>query len=230
MIQVIIFDLDDTLYDELDYCRSGYQAVASHLNLMFPQIETGKLAQAFEDAFLSGQRNQVFNTALETFGIDYDREFILDLVKVYRGHFPAISLDKECLEVLETVRDRYRLGLLTDGFLPAQRYKVEALGIESFFEKIVYTEQLGREFWKPNPRGFEHLLDFFQCPPDQSVYIGDNLSKDFVAPNALGMHTIQVRRPNGVHLDANTAPNGRPQQVCEGLSPVLELVGRLESR
>lgn len=227
MIQVALFDLDDTLYDELDYCRSGYRAAASHLNLLFPHLDTDVIANAFENAFLSGQRNRVFNAGLEAVGVEYDREFIGQLVTVYRGHFPSIEMDEDGWKVLEEARKCYRLGMLSDGFLPAQRYKVEALGVGDYFEKIVFTEELGREFWKPHPRGFEHLLDFFQCRPDQSVYIGDNLKKDFVGPNSLGMHTVQVQRANGVHLHESAPAGGEPEQVCKGISAALEALRKL---
>ena len=60
--------------------------------------------------------------------------------------------------VLKTLKKRYKLALLTDGYLPAQRLKVQALGIEKYFQAIVYTEELGREYWKPSTRGFENIL------------------------------------------------------------------------
>ncbi len=199
MIEAVVFDLDDTLYDEIDYCRSGLAAVSGYLAERYSLQSEDGIFQALWGQFAGGNHSRTFNAALDELGIPYDETAIETLVRVYREHEPPITLPNESLDVLKALKGRYSLGLLTDGFLPAQQLKVRALGIERFFECIVYTEALGRAFWKPSPVGFEKIVAALGVPPDRMVYVGDNEQKDFVAPNALGFLTVRVRRARAIH-------------------------------
>ena len=141
-IEALVFDLDDTLYPEMDYVWSGYRAVAARL--AGADGAADKIFGMLKAAFESGDRSRVFNRVLEQLGRAADGQVVAELVSVYRCHRPVIQLDDGVRELLEGWRDEYRLGLITDGYLPGQRLKVEALGIEDLFDKIIYTEQLGR--------------------------------------------------------------------------------------
>ncbi|MCL5280113.1 MAG: HAD family hydrolase [Planctomycetes bacterium] len=145
------------------------------------------------------------------------------LLEVHRTHTPALTLPPESRAVLENL-NRYILGLLTDGYLPTQRLKVQALDIEHYFRAIMYTEELGREFWKPSPRGFEKLLEQLGARPGETVYVADNETKDFIAPNRLGLLTIQLLRPAELYRQpsapADTAPRVKIATIGE-LSGVL---------
>ena len=115
---------------------------------------------------------------------------------------------------------------MTDGFLPAQKLKVRALGIEKYFKSIIYTEELGRQFWKPSPAGFEKLLRDLNAKPETCAYVADNPAKDFIAPNQLGFTTIQIIRPNRIHLDTPKTPDATPKCTINNLSQLLELLGK----
>jgi len=199
MITTVVFDLDDTLYDELDYCRSGFRAVARFLARVAPIPCSDDVFTSFWAHFAAGNRTQTFNAALDELGIAYDEDLIAQLIEVYRSHRPDLEFPADSRRTLETLKDTYTLALLTDGFLPAQRLKVQALGIEAYFKAIVYTEELGRAFWKPSPAGFERLIERLNVAYDQMVYVGDNETKDFIAPNQLGMLTVQLRRAARLH-------------------------------
>ncbi len=213
MIKTVIFDLDDTLYDEIDYCKSGFASVSEHLAGLpgAPTAET--VFDALRRQFAAGNRTKTFNTALEVLKIPYDEETISQLIRLYRTHTPNITLPPDSREVLDQLSRKYTLALLTDGFLPAQKLKVQALAIEDYFKTIVYTEELGREFWKPSPAGFEKILQTLNAQPQSTTYVADNESKDFIAPNTLQMPTIRLIRPNRIHAQISTDPNINPQQT-----------------
>ena len=202
-INTVIFDLDDTLYDEVDYCRSSFLASAVFLAELLENISKEEIFSIFWEQFCTGNQTRTFNGALEMLGIDYNDELIAELVKVYREHKPKISLPRDSLAVLKKLKRKYTLALLTDGFLPAQKLKVEALKIEKFFTSIVYTEELGRDFWKPSPAGFEKILDILKIQPENAAYIADNEKKDFVAPNNLGFLTVQLIRDKHIHVQGS---------------------------
>jgi putative hydrolase of the HAD superfamily len=227
MVSAIIFDLDDTLYDEIEYCRSGFRAVAAYIAERFPGASAAALYEAMQRQFDSGERRKVFNSALAAGGIGFDEECVATLVQVYRDHHPAIALPEESRAVLEGLGKRYKLALLTDGFLPAQKLKAQALGIERYFRTIVYTEELGRENWKPSPLGFQKIMFELGAEGSECVYVGDNEEKDFIAPNALGMVTVKLSKPTSLHPAAATEPEAQPAHTIYTLEDLPRLVRTL---
>jgi len=219
MIKTVIFDMDDTLYDEVDYCSSGFRAVGAYLAETHG-IEPTDAYRALWTEFCSGNHDQTFNLAMDKLNIPYERQDIIDLVRLYRDHKPGIILPGESRQVLDLLGSKYKMGLLTDGFLPAQKLKVAALGIEKCFDYIMYTEELGREYWKPNPRGFEIILENLQTKPQNTVYIADNAKKDFIGPNSLKMHTIQLKRPKKVHLSPPLEPIAAPDEITDSITKI----------
>ena len=205
MITTVIFDLDDTLYDEVDYCKSGFAAAAKELAAMQLVTDDKVAYEVFWKEFSSGNRFNVFNGALKELGISETPDLIERLVTVYRLHRPNLNLPASTKSVLETLSKKYTLALLTDGFLPAQELKVEALGIKHYFKSIIYTEQMGREFWKPSPAGFEKILSELKVKSSECVYVGDNEVKDFIAPNKLGMKTVQLLQAKSIHKQPGEA-------------------------
>jgi len=214
MFTTVIFDLDDTLYDEIDYCRSGFHAVSRHLAESC-KITADKIFDTLWQQFTAGNHTKTFNAALENLGISFDDIFIAKLVDVYRSHTPEITLPPDSKTVLEQLAGKYVLGLLTDGFLPAQQLKVRALGIEKYFKCIIYTEQLGRQFWKPSPAGFQKLLESLNENSQNAVYIADNPQKDFIAPNDLGILTVRIIRPAGLHKDLSAISKADLSAICK---------------
>ena len=226
MITTVVFDLDDTLYDEIDYCRSGFLSVSWFLARLSDIPCCDDVFACLWRHFTNGNRTETFNAALDDLGIAYDERLIAQLVEVYRCHRPAIELPQDSRDVLETLKATYTLALLTDGFLPAQRLKVQALGIEQYFQAIVYTEELGREFWKPSPAGFERLIETLDVPAAQMAYVGDNEGKDFIAPNRLGMFTVQVLRPARLHTGGGPRPDAPAKLQIDRLNELSAVLRR----
>lgn len=227
MITTIIFDLDDTLYDELDYCKSGFASVADFLHNANPSISKQSFFNELWNQFQNNNRTHTFNTALESLNLPCNEDLIKQLISIYRDHRPAITLPADSKTVLEQLKDTYTLALLTDGFLPAQKFKVEALGIAPFFASIIYTEELGRDCWKPSTAGFEKILAELHITASQAVYVADNAAKDFIAPNRLGMTTIQITRPNRIHTDLPSAPESAPNHTITALEQLAPLLRNL---
>ena len=235
MITTVVFDLDDTLYDEIDYCKSGFAVVAEFLANR-PESRpssTGegeappaeRILAVLWEQFTAGNRTNTFNAALDELGIGYDDELIGELIEVYRNHSPKITLPQDSRDALCELSTKYTLALLTDGFLPGQQFKVQALGIEKYFKCIVYTEQLGRECWKPSPAGFEKIMQTLKVEAENMVYVADNEKKDFIAPNKLGFSTIQLIRPARIHRAVSEEPESAAQHT---ISEISQLSGLLE--
>jgi putative hydrolase of the HAD superfamily len=227
MITTVVFDLDDTLYDELDYCRSGFKAVAESLSNLVDVLSPEQIFDSLWQQFTAGNHTKTFDAALDDLGINYDDKIIQKLIKTYRNHKPKIKLPADSGKVLRQLRGKYTLALLTDGFLPAQQLKVQALKIENYFKCIIYTEQLGRKCWKPSPVGFEKLMQTLNAKPQAIAYVADNQMKDFIAPNRLGFLTIQITRPARIHTATSEDSDAAAQYVIRKISQLPSLLEKL---
>jgi putative hydrolase of the HAD superfamily len=227
MIKTVVFDLDDTLYDELDYCRSGFRAVAASIADLPDAPSAKRIFDRLWKQFTIGNRTKTFNAALDDLGINYDDQLIQKLIKTYRNHLPKIKLPADSRDVLRQLSGKYTLALLTDGFLPAQQLKVQALKIENYFKCIIYTEQLGRQCWKPSPAGFEKLIRTLNAKPQTIAYVADNQTKDFIAPNKLGFLTIQIIRPARIHTSTSENPHAAAQYVIHKITQLPALLEKL---
>lgn len=209
-MRAVVFDLDDTLYPERRYVRSGYRAVADALREALKTDEPyGRwLWRRFE----SGRSNRAFDALNEQFALGLSEQQIARLVAVYRGHAPDIRPYEGAAELLADLRGRVRLGLLSDGPLPAQQLKLDALALGECFDAVVWTDELApdRRAWKPSPLGFEAISASLAVAPASCAYVADNPAKDFVAPNALGWRTVRVVFSGQVHGRAAPAPGGEP--------------------
>lgn len=210
-IRAVIFDLDDTLYPESQYVHSGYRAVAEHLRALLSRGEhfEGWLWQRF----LAGKAAGAFDAMNDTFSLQLTAGQIQELVGVYRKHVPCIRPFDGMADMLGRLQGQYATGLLSDGFLPAQRLKLAALDMGRFFDEVIFTEDLGRQFWKPSTRGFELMAEKLGLQHEACCYVADNPAKDFLPGNQLGWRTVQYIRPGQIHA-ANAAPDaGLPQFI-----------------
>ena len=194
----VVFDLDDTLYSERNYVFSGFQAVSVYLNKT-TGYDAVVVYERLTAAFVRNVRGCTFNIVLDELGLVPNEEQIRDLVEVYRSHMPVLGLYPDAKCTIERLRPYAKLGLLTDGFVESQRKKVQSLGIESWFDQIVYTDDIGHDFWKPSPVPFQRISRQLKVNPERSVYVGDNPDKDFIGARGIGMKTVRVVRPDTEH-------------------------------
>ncbi len=201
----IVLDLDDTLYPEPDYVRSGFDAVGSYVA---EHLGISNFGQYCWERFLSGERGHLFDSVLTALRGSAQRDTVDQLVHVYRTHRPEIRLYPDADRFLKRAALRgMPLGLITDGPATSQKAKIEALHLTHYLKYALLTDELGPGKAKPHPASFERI----QCvlgPVGGFVYIADNPAKDFLPPNQLGWDTIRVLRPEGLYVNV-TAPSSK---------------------
>ena len=197
MIRGLVFDVDDTLYDERDYVRSGFSAVGWFAGRS-PEEATA-LGDWLWAGFEAGVRGDAFDRLREAFPEVGGRVSTGELVDVYRHHRPTIALSPATIAILDRLRGpARRLGILSDGPVESQSAKVAALGLERWFEPIVLTGAFEPAFAKPGTAGFESIARSWSLPAAELVYVADNPAKDFLGPRALGWATVQLTHPRQV--------------------------------
>jgi putative hydrolase of the HAD superfamily len=220
-LRYVVFDIDDTLYLERDYVRSGFQAVAS---LVQSRMGVTDFFDHAWRAFEAGVRQKIFDAALADCGIDPEPGLIAALVRQYRAHRPRIELLPDALDCLRRLHGRVGLAALTDGPFESQRAKADALGLVRWLAPIVFTDALGPRFRKPALTGFRLIEEQMGGADALYAYVADNPAKDFVGPNSLRWKTVRVRRPGSLHWakDSGAGVDAEIQNLS-GLVPALEL-------
>ncbi len=192
----LAFDIDDTLYLEREYVRSGFEHVGRWAK---KELGIEKFAERSWSLFVAGHRGKIFDEVLKESGVR-SRPFVVErLVALYRSHPAEIRLLPDALACLQAVRNRALLVVISDGACEAQQNKVRALELEHWFDLILLTEKFGERCRKPSPILFRWVQEQFQLRPDRCCYVADNPLKDFVAPRGLGWKTIRIRRQGGLY-------------------------------
>jgi putative hydrolase of the HAD superfamily len=203
--QAIIFDLDDTLYPERDYVLSGFRAVAAWAAVHLGIPHTHGYAE-LRNLFEQGVRGDTFDRWLTA----HDRHapaLTARLVQVYRDHEPELVPFTGVPELLGTLGQRCRLGLLSDGYLGVQQAKLRSLGLAAAFDAVVFSDTWGRTAWKPSPIPFTAILEKLETEATRAVYVGDNPAKDFLGARRSGLSAIWLRQAGGeyAHQEPPTA-------------------------
>jgi len=176
----IVFDLDDTLYKEIDFVKSAYIYINSYINLRFDLDLSNSIKKC-----LDGEVNffDLINSKLHP-----DQSFPIEkYLELYRFHYPEIGLSDYTTVFLDKISSHnIDFSIITDGRSISQRNKIKALGLYDLVKNIIISEETG--FEKPHLNNFKLLERIYT--DKKLVYIADNTSKDFLAPNLLNWNTI----------------------------------------
>ncbi len=207
----IVFDLDDTLYKEIDFITSAYSYINRYINFRYNEDFSNNIKTCVEDGinffdFINSKLHKNQSLSIEKY------------LELYRFHYPEISLSNDTTVFLDKIfRHNIDFSIITDGRSISQRNKIKALGLHDLAKNIIISEETG--FEKPHPHNFQ-LLDL-KYPNKKLIYIADNTSKDFLAPNSLNWDTIclidngQNIHPQDFNLNIDFLPKIKVKCLAE---------------
>lgn len=210
--KIVCFDLDDTLYKEIDFLKSAYHEIATsvgHPELLPHMLQWYKVG---DNVFQ--KLNKYLNKETP----------ISEYLEMYRNHYPTISLFDGVEDVLNELKYRETiLGIITDGRRISQRNKIKALGLERWIEEknIIISEEFGSD--KTNERNFRHFVELY--PEGLFSYVGDNPQKDFVVPNRLGWQTVMLKDDGrNIHQQGNVPMEYLPKVTISEFSELMDYI------
>ncbi len=92
------------------------------------------------------------------------------------------------IEILEYLKPKYRLFIITNGFREVQDKKLKNSNIKHYFEAIYDSESVGVK--KPDPKIFRYALKDSGSKPKESLMVGDNYEADVLGAKKLNINTI----------------------------------------
>jgi HAD superfamily hydrolase (TIGR01549 family) len=228
-IDIVLFDLDDTLHDDTYAYRSAADDVAREV-----AAEHGIDALALKAAYvaeaegfwhrlsaedlavkLSHVRASMWQSALESVGVR-DAEVAhrsAERYNAYRAKY--YTLFPGAVELLRALRARgMRLGIVTNGLSETHREKIALLRLGEFFDAIFLSDEVGMV--KPDPLLFAHTCRVLKGTPARSAMVGDRYDRDIRGALEAGLFTIWFN-VRGEELPPGAAP---PDATCSSIAEI----------
>jgi YjjG family noncanonical pyrimidine nucleotidase len=226
-VKHIFFDLDHTLWD---FEKNSTEAILE----LFVRHELNREINSFDNFIDDYQRINVehwdkynrgeidkhtvrygrFHELFEKYGVadlSFAQKFADDyiLIAPHKTHlFPGTH------EVLQYLKPRYKLHLITNGFKEVLELKMGPTKLKPYFDLILSAEDVGVN--KPNPLVFKTALQKTNAKPDESLMIGDSYEADILGAKNVGMHTL--------HFNPKRAPKKPESAEIHELSELLHLL------
>lgn len=219
MLRAVVFDLDYTLAVPSRTREAILQEATAAADA--PELSRDAYLEAHSDNLTRETREPIFADLLE------DRETNADPATLADAYRTSIAESLEALPgveaMLEDLAGEYRVGLLTNGPVRAQRDKLETLGWEDAFDATLVTGEL--EAGKPDPRAFEAITTELDVDPAEAVYVGDDVEADVAGGTNAGLSVVQVLLEDGPDQDPRADAVVRQSSIAAELP---EIVASLE--
>jgi len=223
-IKAVVFDLDDTLYDELDYIRSGLRIVAEYLTERFNWSLNDLNRQLLQSLEVS--RNHVVDRVLTQKGV-WSECLMRDCDKVYREHIPNIRLSHHTKRLLKRISKDYALFVVTAGDVEVQKNKLDVLGLSmsSNFEGFYSIDKSASDYHKSLQSSIKSIANLTACRYENMVYISNQYNEDFSIIQELGIITIILQDSTA---DINLFENIEPADYsAASLEAAISLVSEI---
>ena len=214
-MDAVLFDLDDTLYDQVTPFEKAFAKTVGPTDLLdVPELfrmfrhHSDLLFEASVDGRLSVERMRVlrFQRACADSGIIVSDETAAAFQETYAwNQYHAIEVTPTINDLLAWCAENVRMAIVTNGPSKHQRAKVRALGLEKWFpaDRVLVSEDLGVA--KPDAEMFLRAARALGTAVDDCVFVGDSPANDVAGANAAGMPVVWFDR-RGMPLVEGTAP------------------------
>lgn len=190
-IELLCFDLDDTLLDTEAGAPARFEAAVRTLRSMRPDLDGATIARAVE----RGLRTHPTEGRVANFITDVGVTDPADVAQLRTAYLAAMADVTDAVsgaqDALTALAAHFRLAIVTNGPSEQQRRKLDRSGLGARVDWIVISGEIGIE--KPHRAIFEHVSAITGIGPGGIAHVGDSLLTDVVGANAAGLMSIWVR-------------------------------------
>ena len=203
--KIVLFDLDNTLYDVRQYFKGAFQELAAYISRKHP-ISQRTACQVLKDIWKqkTSMYPYLFNDVVKVLNLD-ERE-VKKMIDIFNLHEGKLQPYPHLLSMMKKLKKQgCKLGIVTDGTIQRQKRKVRSLRIRRFFDAVVFTKELGGS--KQSILPFQKVLHDLHGDSSHTFFVGDNPSLDFQGPKKLGIVTMRLLQgefrsiPSNVFVD-----------------------------
>jgi len=169
-------------------------------------------------ALAPGYRKEAWTRGLKSLGVD-DPALGATLAEMFPAERRSRPITyEETFRVLDKLRGRYKLLLLTNGSPDLQREKLAGVPeLAPYFDHIIISGEFGKG--KPASDIFLHALTMLGIEPEDGIMVGDKLTTDILGANTIGMTSVWINRHGAVRTDDIV-----PTHEIKHLEELLELL------
>lgn len=211
-IKHVFFDLDHTLWDFEKNSDLTFQKIFNTNNI---EIDLSKFLKIYkplnrefwrmyrEDKISKSElRYQRLKTAFDKVNYTISDGIINQLAIDYIEYLPSFNhLFNGTLDILNYLKDKYQLHIITNGFEEVQTKKMKSSNIYQFFDKVITSESVGVK--KPNSKVFQYALKATNASARNSLMIGDSVEADIFGALNAGLQAIHCNFENESLKDTN---------------------------
>ena len=217
MYRAILFDLDDTLYDLRSYWQGRLGRALDVVRGQQPDIDHSALVR-------SAMAERIY---IEHWPDFLRRQGVRDETLIAQSHntfqhgwFEQLMLYDDAVHTLEALRERRRLGLITNGPSAIQRAKIERCELAKYFDVLIVSGEV--DVAKPDPAIFALALGRLGMEAHEALFVGDSPEHDLRGAEAAGMDFVWMNA-RGEELPPGFT---QPMAEIERLSDLLQLIER----
>ena len=210
--EVILFDADETLFDFKKSEREAFRKAMIDMGIeydedyhfkIYHEINT-KIWREFEEGLITQEKLKVerFRRLADKLSIKLDE---YEIAELYMNHLSEASfLYDESIELLEELKEKYTLIIITNGLTKVQDKRIRKSKIAKYFKEIIISEEV--DISKPNAEIFHHALDKIGYHDKNKVLmVGDSLTSDIQGGINAGIDTCWYN-PNEYINNTNIKP------------------------
>lgn len=194
-IKAVIFDFDNTLGDRFEYC---YQTYRYFVKTFLPEIDENSILfeSMLQDLVLYdeygnvGNKDQILRTFEQKYGVRINmsgKEFARWWIE---HQYLFTVLFPDAMDTVLKLKEKYKIGILTNGAHLAQWGKIEKSGLLPYMDAVLVSEDAG--FTKPDIRIFQMMADKLGLKCEECVYVGDTFSLDIMGAYNSGMKPVWI--------------------------------------
>lgn len=206
-IQHVFFDLDHTLWDFEKNSDLTFQKVFTINNINTDLVSFLEVYKPLNFEYWKLYREEKVTKEELRYGrlkktFDAINYVISDeMIDVIADQYIACLADFNYLfdgtfEILDYLKGKYKLHIITNGFEEIQSKKMMNSNIYHYFDKVITSESVGVK--KPNSKVFTYALDLAKADKENSIMIGDNIEADINGALKVGMKAIHCNFENEI--------------------------------
>ena len=195
-IEAVVLDLDDTLWPIAPVIHRAERALAAWIVAHAPavalqwDVNTLKLLRASLVAENPQLKNDVMGLRRGTIAAAFadagaSASQADEAFGVFFAERQKVEFYPDALAALERLAERYRLGVISNGFAD-----VHAIGIGAHFHSVVSAHEVGAA--KPDPRMFRATVDALGLPAERVLHVGDSVHYDVEGAAAVGLQVVHM--------------------------------------
>lgn len=198
-MKAIVFDVDDTLYDLSTPFKEACKEIfpeEKELDIEEAFLASRRYSDAVYSQSLSGEMSMEemyiyrFQNAFKDCGMQIDAQKALDFQNVYEQKQQEIKMTDAMKQLLQSLKGKVQLGIITNGPEQHQWDKVNALGVQKWIPKehVFISGALGVA--KPDRGIFDLAAEKLGVCAEDACYVGDSFANDIAGARKAGWKAV----------------------------------------